>query len=76
MGIGEQSRSGNRAGWPVLLAGMVGGACGGSLALLIAALGDLGKFLSGLIAFCALVGIGTYLGQLAGSHLFRRPPDK
>jgi hypothetical protein len=72
----EQSRSGSRADGLVRLAGMVGGSAGGALSLLVLSLADLHRFPLGLIVFLAGIVLGIVLGQLAGSHLFRRPPVK
>jgi hypothetical protein len=77
MGNGEQSGSGGRADWRVRLATAVGAGAGAALGLLVKSLGvDLGGFWPGMIAFGVVVGVGTVLGRLAGSLLFRRPPDR
>jgi hypothetical protein len=51
MGNGERSGSGGRRNWPVDVAGGVGGAAGGALAMLVGKLADLGGFWPGLIVF-------------------------
>jgi hypothetical protein len=77
MANSEQPGSGGRDDWPIRLAGAVGGALGGTLALLAGPLADLHLPLPwGAIAFVAAVGVGIVLGRLAGSLLFRRPPAR
>jgi hypothetical protein len=76
MGNGQQSGSSGRIDWPFRLAGAVGAAVGGGLALLVMSLADLHLFPLGLIVFLAAIAVGIVLGRLAGSLLFRRPPDR
>jgi predicted permease len=71
----EQSGSGGRIDWPFRLAGAVGAALCGGLALLVMSLADLHLFPLGLIVFLAAIAVGIFLGQFAGSFLFRRPPE-
>jgi hypothetical protein len=77
MGNGEQSGSGDRIGWPIRLAAAVGGGIGAALGLLVKSLNlaDLG-FPLGMLVFVGMVGVGTILGRLAGSLLFRKPPSR
>jgi hypothetical protein len=69
----EQPGSGGRSDWPVRLAGAVGATLGATIGLLLSSVVDLGLLWGG-VAFVALVGLGIFLGQLAGSLLFWRPP--
>jgi hypothetical protein len=77
MGDGERSGSGDRNDWPVRIAGCLGAAAVGGLALLVSP--DLGGFWPGALAFVAAIGVGGVLGRLAGVLLFRPssgdPPD-
>jgi len=73
MGNGEQSGSGRRNDGPVLIAGMLGGAASGAVALFVVRpLVQLPLWL-GTIAFCAMFLGGVFLGQLVGRLLFRPP---
>jgi hypothetical protein len=74
MSNGKQPGSASRGGWPVRLAGCVGGAAGASLALLVFSLVDFHGW--GILVFVAAVMVGIFCGQFAGSRLFRSPPDK
>jgi hypothetical protein len=76
MGNGEQSGLGGRSDWPVRLSGAVGCGVCAALALLVMSLADLHMFPLGLIVFLAAVGVGTFLGRLAGSRLFGRSPGE
>jgi hypothetical protein len=70
----EQSRSAVRDDWRIRIAGAVGAAITGGLALLGMSLADMHLFPLGLIVFLAAIAAGIWLGQRAGSCLFRRPP--
>ncbi len=70
----EQSGSGGRTNWPVILAGVVGGGAGVALGLLVVTLANIRGFWPGMIAVCVGGSAGTILGRLAGSILFPRPP--
>jgi len=74
MSNGKRSSSASRGGWPVLLAGCVGGAAGAALALLVGSLADFHGW--GIVVFVAAVMIGIFCGQFAGSRLFRSPPGR
>ena len=74
MGNGEPSGSGGRRNWRVDVAGGVGGAAGGALAMLVGNLADLRGFWPGLLVFLLGLVAGAVLGRLAGSLLFRGPP--
>lgn len=70
---GKQPGSGGRTGWPVRLATAAGASAGAAVALLWRP--DLGGFWPGLLGFGIVTGVGAVLGRLAGSLLFRRPPE-
>jgi hypothetical protein len=74
MSNGEQSRSSRRDDWRGRLAGAVGAAVTGGLALLVMSLADMHLFPLGLILFLAAIAVGIWLGQRAGSRLFQTPP--
>jgi hypothetical protein len=74
MSNAEESSSSARNDWPVRIAGGVGGAITGGLALLVMSLTDLHLFPLGMIVFLAAIAVGILLGQRVGSRLFRRPP--
>ncbi len=74
MSNGEQSASSGRDDWRSRIAGAVGAAVTGGLALLVMALADLRLFPLGLIVFLAAIAVGMLLGQRVGSRLFQRPP--
>jgi hypothetical protein len=74
MGNGEQSGSSARNDWRVRIAGGIGAAITGGLALLVMSLADMHLFPLGMIVFLAAIAVGLLLGQRAGSGLFRRPP--
>jgi len=74
MGNGEQSGSSGRDDWRVRIAGAVGAAVTGGLALLVMSLADMRLFPLGMILFLAAIAVGLWLGQRAGSRLFRAPP--
>jgi hypothetical protein len=71
----EQSREGSQTDWRARIAGAVGAAITGGLALLVMSLADLHLFPVGLIVFLAAIAVGIVLGQRAGSRLFCRPPE-
>jgi hypothetical protein len=75
MGNGERSGSGGRRNWLVDVAGAVGGCAGVALGMLVLTLADLHEFWPWTIACSAGAGVGAVLGRLAGSRVFRRPPD-
>lgn len=70
----QPSGSGAERNWPVDLSGMVGGALGGGIVLLIGAVTRPLGFWLGLLAFCTGSGVGFFVGRLVGSHVFPRPP--
>jgi|GEM_PF-6111014 len=74
MSNAEQSGSSSRDDWRIRIAGAVGAAITGGLALLVMSLADLRLFPLGLIVFLVAIAVGIWLGQRAGSRLFRRPP--
>jgi hypothetical protein len=74
MGNGEQAGSSARNDWRVRIAGGVGAAITGGLALLVMSLADMHLFPFGMIVFLAAIAVGLLLGQRAGSRLLRRPP--
>ena len=68
----KRSDSGGKSHWPITLCRMIGAGVGGAFALFVIRpmVGEL-PFLLGLIAFCAMFGIGAFLGQLIGGVLIR-----
>jgi hypothetical protein len=63
MGNGQQSGSSGRIDWPFRLAGAVGAAVGGGLALLVMSLADLHLFPLGLIVFWPQSRLGSSSGD-------------
>jgi hypothetical protein len=74
MSNGKPSSSASRGGWPVILAGCVGGAAGATLALLVGSLADFHGW--GVLVFLVAIAVGIFCGQFAGSRLFRSPPSR
>ena len=64
-----------RRNWPVDLSGAIGAGAGVVLAPLAVSLTDFHNLWTGMIAGGVGAGLGLVLGRLAGSAIFRRPPD-
>jgi hypothetical protein len=74
MSKSEQSGTSARDDWRVRIAGALGAAVTGGLALLAMSLADMHLFPLGLILFLAAIAVGILLGQRFGSRLFSRQP--
>jgi hypothetical protein len=82
MGNGKRSGSGGRNDWPVQLGGAVGVAVFGAVALFVikplvdlpALLGPIaGGLIGGVVAFCAMILVGLFLGRFVAGLLFPPP---
>jgi hypothetical protein len=82
MGNGERSGSGGRNDWPVRLGGAVGVLVFGAVALFVvkplvdlpSLLGPIaGGLVGGVIAFCAMILAGFFLGRFVAGLLFPPP---
>ena len=82
MGNGERSVPGGRNDWPVRLGGAVGVAVFGAIALFVvkplvdlpALLGPIaGGLVVGVVAFCAMILVGLFLGRFVAGLLFPPP---